>query len=202
MCYNINRKKRGKGEINIMAKVSFTKLGLKPINEVKTINIGEVEVEVKQYLPLEEKIGLIELVAQNSIEYNFINPLKVEKFFNLFFVYKYTNINFTDKMKEDEDALYDLLETHGVIDAVAQAAQEDYLYLFEKCEEFLDKLQNQQNSVYGIVSRLINDIPDNMARALEMVSELDLEKVGKTLSMISEVGGDKAAVTESLMGQK
>lgn len=185
-----------------MAKVSFNKLGLKPINEIKTITIGEFEVEVKQYLPLEEKISLIEMVAQNSIDFNFINPLKVEKYFNLYFVYKYTNISFSDKVKENEEVLYDILETHRVFDAVVEAAREDYIYLYEKCEEYLEKLQNQQNSVYGVVSRLINDIPESMANALDAVSQLDLDKVSKTLSLISETGGNQSAIVEAIMGQK
>ena len=121
-----------------MAKISFNKLNLKKDTSINIIKIGDVEIEVKNYLPIEEKMSLIDLVVQDSMEYGFVNPLKLEKYFNLYFVYKYTNISFSDANRKDEDALYDILETNGVIDAVVQASPDDYSYLFEKCEEYLE----------------------------------------------------------------
>lgn len=61
-----------------MAKISFTKLGLKPNNKVKTLEIGELIIEVKQYLPIEEKLELITNVLELSHDSNnFSNPIKV-----------------------------------------------------------------------------------------------------------------------------
>ena len=40
-----------------MARVPFTKLGLKKVEDTKTISICDQEVEVKQYLPISDKIG-------------------------------------------------------------------------------------------------------------------------------------------------
>jgi hypothetical protein len=61
-----------------MAKLSFTKLGLKPNNEIKTINFNEQTIEVKQYLPVEDKLGLIGRVLELSHDQNnFSNPVKV-----------------------------------------------------------------------------------------------------------------------------
>ena len=42
-----------------MAKVAFSKLGLKINNDVKTVVFNEQTIEVKQYLPIEEKLNLI-----------------------------------------------------------------------------------------------------------------------------------------------
>ena len=42
-----------------MAKVAFSKLGLKEKKEVKTITINNVQIEVKQYLPINNKIDII-----------------------------------------------------------------------------------------------------------------------------------------------
>jgi hypothetical protein len=59
-----------------MAKVSFTKLGLKANQEIKTFNFNEQIIEVKQYLPVNEKLTLISNVINQSIdENNFNNPL-------------------------------------------------------------------------------------------------------------------------------
>ena len=51
-----------------MAKVAFTKLGLKLNKEVKTFIWNDQEIEIKQYLPVDEKLALIGNVISNSYE--------------------------------------------------------------------------------------------------------------------------------------
>ena len=46
-----------KGDYNM--KPTFAKLGLKMNNNIKTILINDQEIEVKQYLPINEKLDLI-----------------------------------------------------------------------------------------------------------------------------------------------
>ena len=41
-----------------MAKVTFTKLALKKKEEVKNIKINDIDIEVKQYLPVNDKLDL------------------------------------------------------------------------------------------------------------------------------------------------
>ena len=42
-----------------MAKVSFTKLGLKKKEEIKNITINDQVIEVKQYLPISDNIDFV-----------------------------------------------------------------------------------------------------------------------------------------------
>ena len=61
-----------------MAKLAFTKLGLKPNNDIVNIEFNEQIIEVKQYLPVEEKLDLIGFVLEASHDSNnFSNPIKV-----------------------------------------------------------------------------------------------------------------------------
>ena len=184
-----------------MAKISFNKLNLKKDTTINVIKIGDVEIEVKNYLPIEEKMSLIDLVVQDSMEYGFVNPLKLEKYFNLYFVYKYTNISFSDANRKDEDALYDILETNGVIDAVVQASPDDYSYLFEKCEEYLEKYEKFQNSFYGMATKIVNSVPENMAEAMNMIDNLDLEKIAKTMKVAQLNAGNESALEVLVNGQ-
>ena len=48
-----------------MAKLAFSKLGLKLQEEVKTLEWGEQVIEIKQYLPLEKKLEIIDLTCGN-----------------------------------------------------------------------------------------------------------------------------------------
>ena len=82
-----------------MAKVSLTKLGLKVNQNVKNIEFNEQIIEVKQYLPIDDKLNLIARVIENSydIKNNFSNPVKINVFGELEIIMAYTNLSFTDK---------------------------------------------------------------------------------------------------------
>ena len=85
-----------------MAKVAFSKLGLKEKKEVKTITINNVQIEVKQYLPINNKIDIITNVINNTQDQNnFPNPVKIEVLATLELIFAYTNLSFTEKQKED-----------------------------------------------------------------------------------------------------
>lgn len=49
-----------------MAKVAFTKLGLKKKDEVKNVDLNGTIIEVKQYLPINDKLELIGKVLNSS----------------------------------------------------------------------------------------------------------------------------------------
>ena len=75
-----------------MAKLSFTKLGLKPNNETVNVSFGEQFIEVKKYLPVEDKLNLISRVLELSHDSNnFSNPVKVSVYTTLEIIEKYTN---------------------------------------------------------------------------------------------------------------
>ena len=62
-----------------MAKVNFTKLGLKVNQEVNKIIINEQEIEVKQYLPINERLALISNVLNDSYDNaNYPNWVKID----------------------------------------------------------------------------------------------------------------------------
>jgi len=49
-----------------MAKVTFTKLALKKKEEVKNIKINDIDIEIKQYLPVNDKLDLIARVISGA----------------------------------------------------------------------------------------------------------------------------------------
>ena len=53
-----------------MAKVSFTKLGLKKNEDVEIVEWNEQKIEVKQYLPIEDKLDLVTKIINDSIDTN------------------------------------------------------------------------------------------------------------------------------------
>ena len=98
-----------------MAKVSFNKLGLKKIEEVATIEHNEQIIEIKQYLPVQQKLELLsKVITQAADSSKFYNPGQLQVFFSLELIQAYTNISFTEKQKEDFCKTFDLLEENGM----------------------------------------------------------------------------------------
>lgn len=174
-----------------MAKVAFTKLGLKKAEDIKTVEINGQTIEVKQYLPVNEKLALISNVINSaaSEDATFKNPVKTEVFGALEIIYNYTNITFTDKQKEDPSKLYDLLEAGGVFSAVAAVIPSaEYQFVIDGIEASMDAFYAYQNSVMGILDRVSADYsnlnldatqlqekiadPDNLKLLKDVVSKL------------------------------
>lgn len=157
-----------------MAKIAFSKLKLVKKDDVKTIAINDIEIEVKQYLPVSEKIDIVTNVLNNSqSENNFANPIHVEVYSNLEIIYAYTNLNFTDKQKETPDKLYDLLEQNGVINAVIEAIpQLEYELLIDWIKETIESYYTYRNSALGILDQISTDYSNLKYDATEIQEKI------------------------------
>ena len=174
-----------------MAKVSFTKLGLTKNQEVKIVNWNEQDIEVKQYLPINEKLTLISNVLNNAHdENNFSNPVKVNLFTALEIMYAYTNINFTDKQKEDPVKLYDLLSGSKLYDKIVENIPvEEYLEVMNGIDETIDAVYTYRNSVMGILDTISNDYSNLNLDASEIQKKLaDPENMELLRSVLTKLG--------------
>ena len=157
-----------------MAKVSFTKLGLKSNQEVKTIEWNEQIIEVKQYLPINKKLELISNVINLSVdETNFANPVKVKVYLSLEIIEAYTNINFTEKQKEDICKLYDLFNSNGLIKAIIdEIPQEEYNELVKGTWDSVDAIYDYRNSLLGILESAASDYSNLSLDATDIQQKL------------------------------
>jgi hypothetical protein len=143
-----------------MAKVSFAKLGLKVNNDVKTfewLSGDEVTViEVKQYLPIEEKLAVISNIVNNSIDDNgFYNPVRLEIFTTLEILYAYTNFNITPKMKEDPFKLYDVVLSSGLYDKILEVMPtEEFDRIDVSAHATIRNIYNYKNSALGVIGAI------------------------------------------------
>lgn len=142
-----------------MAKVSFTKLGLKINQEINNIVINDQTIEVKQYLPINDKLAFISNVLNNAYDGNtYPNWVKIAMMSDLEMVYTYTNISFTEKQKEDVCKLYDLLKSGGVFAAVASAIPQTELEeIRHGVNTMTHAIYEQKNSVLGILEAVTTD---------------------------------------------
>jgi hypothetical protein len=175
-----------------MTKVTYSSLKLKTKEDIKEIDFNGSKIEVKQYLPISDKIDLIGITLQESKEGNLYNPLKVDMFFNLNIIYLYTNLTFTDKQKEDIDKLYDTLLTNGLIDAVIAAIPEnEYKYLLDMANERVDKELQYSTTTAALVSKFINDLPAQAEAMQEILNNFDQDKFQNVINFAKAANGGR-----------
>lgn len=143
-----------------MAKLGFTKLGLKPNNEIKMVEFNGQEIEIKQYLPIEEKLDLITNVINLSTDEKntFTNPIKIKVYMALEIIEKYSNISFTEKQKENPTKLYDLMSGNGLVKTIIDALPSiEYDEILNGIEESVKAFDNYKNSIMNILDSLSKD---------------------------------------------
>ena len=175
-----------------MAKVAFTKLGLKRKDEVKTVNVNNNVIEVKQYLPINDKLALISRVINLSHDSsnNFANPVQVEVIGTIEIIMAYTNLSFTEKQKEDYAKLYDLLEENGITkDLISAIPEDEYAFLIDGINESIEAVYKYQNSVLGILESATKDYSNLEFDASQIQSMLaDPSNISLVREVLSKLG--------------
>lgn len=175
-----------------MAKVSFKNLGLKVNQETKTIIFNGQDVEVKNYLPANDKLEFISRVvnAMANDDNNFNNPLKCHIYFVLEFLYAYTNINFTDKMKEDPAKLYDLVINSCLFtEVVASVPSNEYCLIQEMTNSTVEAYYKYRSSALGIMDSIGQDYNNLSLNAETLNSQFaDPNTLGLVKDIITKLG--------------
>lgn len=174
-----------------MAKVSFTKLGLKRNDEIKTFEFNGQIIEVKQYLPVEKKLEFIARVIELSHdENNFSNPVKIKVFTSISFIEYYTNICFTDKQKEDVPKLYDTIKSfdffENILNLIPKTEIDDINIGIQKT---IDAFYAYKNSIYGILETINQDYNNVQTDIGEITAQMsDLSNLDLIKDIMSKLG--------------
>lgn len=180
-----------------MAKVSYANLKLKVDQRVETFDFGGQSIEVKQYLPIEDKYDLIMIALQRAEEDGIYNPVKVQLYFELYVVYMYSNISFTDKQKENEPKLYDTLASNGVIAAILELIpDEEYNELMTYMKELIQVKTTFNNSAAGLVNQVLVDLPKNAEKAAEVLNSFNIEDYKEVIEFAKAANGNRPVPVE------
>lgn len=168
-----------------MAKIAFTKLGLSVNKEVKEIEWNGQKIEVKQYLPSNEKLELCSKIINESVDdQNFYNPGRVAIFQEVEIILAYTNINVTDKQREDICKLFDMF-SNGFVQAVYSAIPEAEIGAITAIvEATIHNIYEYKNSILGILDTLKED-HDNLE--LDAIKIRDALANGENIEFLQEV---------------
>lgn len=141
-----------------MAKLPFSKLGLKVDNEVTIIEYNEQNIEVRHYLPFMTKVEMISKIINSSVDdNNFYNPMRVKLYMYLETVSYYTNLTFTPKQLEDPFKIYDLLESSGLFTKIIEAIGDEWQEIQENTWAVIKNIYEYKNSAMGILEMVTDD---------------------------------------------
>lgn len=175
-----------------MSKTSYANLKLKINNSVQTFDFKDQTIEVKQYLPAEDKYDLIMITLQKSEENGIYNPFKLDLYFHLHLVFMYTNLSFTEKQKENELRLYDTLKSNGFIDLMLEyIPTTEYNDLITFMEEIKHDMLEYTNTAGAVLQKVINDLPRNAQVAKDIVESFDKEKYQEVVSFAEAANGNR-----------
>lgn len=179
-----------------MAKVPFSKFQAKVNDEVTKLSYcnsaGEdIYYEVKHYLPFVEKLELVSRIINNSIDDNgFYNPMRVKLYMTLEVVYAYTNLSFTEKMKEDPFKLYDILVSNNIFTNIVNIiCEKDWTEIQENVWATIKNIYEYRNSIMGILDTVSTDYSNLNLDANEIKETLSNEDNLKLLrDVVSKLG--------------
>lgn len=157
-------------------KPTFANLKLKTNSETVTVQHEGLDIEVLQYLPIEDKFDLIQIAVQKSITNGYVDPTLLEMNFMLNVIYMYTNITFTEKQRENEAKIYDAFESSGLADLIFQAIPErERNEVCDKLEDTVRVATEYAQSTSGVINSLIKELPEAMSKTVDLINTLSPE---------------------------
>ena len=106
------------------------------------------------------------------------------------FIFTYTNINVTEKQKEDICKLYDLFVSSGFYDAViAEIPEEEQEWIEDVTMNVIESIYAYQNSIMGILDTVSQDYDNLNLDATEIQKKLgDPENMALLKSIMTKLG--------------
>lgn len=174
-----------------MAKVAFSKVTPIKTIEPVIIKIGDIEITVIQYLPVDDKAQLIsELLSYTIDSTGAYNPMRLEIWFKVLLIRYYTNINITDKQLENISKVFDALELNYVCDSVIKAIPtREYELLWDAAQKCANNIVSYNNSLAGMINMINADYAiakDDIDKTIEKIE--DPEKLTTVKEILDKIG--------------
>lgn len=168
-----------------MAKVSLNKITPIKSGEIKEVDFQGQKIQVRQYLPTQDKIALTERVLVGAFdESNKYSMFRLNLLMEIEIIKTYTNINITDKQMENIPILYDLLVLNHILDIENEIPSDELIELKDKIYDEADNLEHYLNSLMGIMKTITQDYENTKLNVDETMAKLDNPNALKTVKEI------------------
>ena len=157
-----------------------------------TVLINDTDIEVLQYISIEDKNSIINMSLQNAKEGTFYNECRLKMYFELYIVYSYSNIEFTVEEKRDAVNTYDILASNGIIQSVIAAIpQVEYMELCNMLSVTKQNKMKYDNSVAATINHFIEDLPANAEAAKNIIKEFNPEDFQAVIDFAKAANGGR-----------
>lgn len=173
-----------------MAKVTLNKLNLKPQKLTQIIKIDEIEIEVKQYLPIMDKTQLIQYVVDSALDETTgcFSPVRLEVYFSLALCRWYAGITFTEKQLKEADKSYDLLEENHIVDYIREAIPRDeFEFISDLVQDTTADIARYNSSAAGIIQSMNNSAGGLNSQISEIFEKIKTEEGAKAVGLIKNM---------------
>lgn len=185
-------------------------------------DFDELGIQVKQYLPINDKLNLVaRILLFSTVEEDgvqMVNAVYKKLFYEIEMLRAYSNLDFStiDKhLNEDNEkytekliAYYDDLKASGLVDAILERIDIAEIRFIQDCiEEQIRENNRVNNSIAGVVesalNRLINKLPDEEGmRQLLQDMFVGLKNVDpNNLKMLAQAIGFNNGIDLSKVGE-
>lgn len=174
-----------------MAKINLKQLITIKATEPVTININNIDITVKQYLPLDEKMELVQRVLNRAVdETGFFSPMRLEVILELEIIRTYTDINITDKMMDAPGKVYDQVENNGIWRNILSILPwAEYQGLHQAVNACATAITSYQTSFVGIMKNISENYDATKMNVDELMKTLDQpDKVGMVKEILDKMG--------------
>lgn len=172
--------------------ISYANMKLKPVSTTHDFVFNGQTIKILDYLPIEDKYDLIMITLQKSLENGYYNPLKMDMYFHLNLIYLYTDINFTDKQKEDENKIYDSIKSNGLLDSFLENFNEnEYNELFAILEDTKEEIMHYKYSTSALLQSVITDLPKQAEAVQKIIDNFDQEKYQNVINFAKAANGGR-----------
>lgn len=180
-----------------MTKITYNKLELNNVNIDDNIIVldNKQEVSIKAYLPIQDKINLIDMVVQESIVEGtgYVDPILSDIIFHTYIVIFYSNVAFTDSQKQNIFKLYDQMERSGFITKVVQAIPNDeYDHLVTSLEKRIEKVDRDLASVVRLIQEGMEQLKATFSDAEGSLETVNLNS--ETLQNVLAIAKDNGVI--------
>lgn len=176
--------------------MNFNELELKINDKVRILKFKNKDIKVKQYLPIQDKLNLIQIALQQSLDEGVYNDGLLTAYFHTYVVMFYTDLEFTEEEKQDVLTLFNLMDSENLIGSVIELIPQS------EFGDLLEMLNNQQKnnmifkqSAAYVIGQFIDALPSQMEKVGEIVNNFDPSKYQAVIDFATAANGGRNIIT-------
>lgn len=180
-----------------MSKISLETLNLNNNSNYKIVNVNNNEVKVKSYLPINDKINLVEEVIEKSLVQDavYCNPILLKVMFELSVISYYSDINVGDLYEVNIMELYDLIKPNRVFEEVLSAIpKQEYEDLYDCLVSCRDTVEMENGSIINLIKAGMDKMSSIIEDSTEKLNQIQLDLGSDNLKNVLAIAKDNGAM--------